>query len=102
MTWVTEPQSGLEAAIASFKAALPGWWYTLGECEKSCDASIAPTRDSEDLALIPFDERFNDGFHCDLPQPSCLVDALGAVTRQAGIARRVAIRAKATSERETA
>lgn len=88
-------ERGLEAMIARFREALPGWWYSLGECEKSCDASCAPTRESDDLALIPYDERFNSGFHCDLPQPSCLADALGAVMREAVIARRRAIRARA-------
>lgn len=81
---------GIEAMIARFKTALPGWWYTLGECERSCDASCAPTRASADLALIPFDERFNSGFHCDLPQPSTLADALGAVMGEALSAKAVA------------
>lgn len=83
--------------IARFKQALPGWWFTLGECEKSCDASCAPTRESDDLALIPHDERFNSGFHCDLPQPCCLSDALYVVMREAVFARRFAIRAASTT-----
>lgn len=91
---IVPPQAhqGIESAIERFKAALPGWWYTLGECERSCDASCAPTRESQDLALIPFDERFNSGFHCDLPQPSTLADALGAVAHLALLARLVARR----------
>lgn len=69
-------EDGLERAIRQFRRCLPGWWFSVGECEVSCDASIAPTRQSADTALIPFDRRFDDGFHVDLPQPATLADAL--------------------------
>ena len=81
--WATAPQPNLEATIASFKAEFPGWWYSLGECEKSCDASCAPTRESEDIGLIDLDERFDSGFHADLPQPSTLAQALETVMMEA-------------------
>lgn len=77
--WKTTPADGLEAAIAEFKAALPGWWFSVCECQVSCDASCAPTSESSHLALIPRDERFNNGFHADLPQPSTLAAALRTV-----------------------
>lgn len=80
--------------IARFKQALPGWWYSLGECEKSCDASCAPTRESEDIALIPWDDRFNSGFHHDRPQPSTLAEALMVVMMNAVAARNFARRQK--------
>ena len=73
-------EEGLERAIRQFRTALPGWWFTVGECDVSCDASCAPTRASFDLALIPLDRRFDDGFHIDLPQPSTLAAALREVT----------------------
>ncbi|WP_257540618.1 hypothetical protein [Sphingobium sp. CFD-1] len=92
MTEILPAERGLEAMIARFKQALPGWWYSLGECEKSCDASCGPTRDSDDLALIPHDERFNSGFHCDLPQPSTLAEALDVVREEALSARFIAQR----------
>lgn len=81
--WKTTRQSDLEQAIDAFKRHLPGWWYSLGECQVSCDASCAPTPESEDINLIPLDDRFNSGFHVDLPQPSTLSDALRTVLEEA-------------------
>lgn len=77
--WKTEPATNLEQEIANFKRDLPGWWYSICECERTCDASCAPTRESFDIALVEVDERFNEGFHADLPQPSSLAMALRAV-----------------------
>jgi hypothetical protein len=76
-------ETDIEQAIREFKTALPGWWYSLGECEVSCDASCAPTRQSPDLALIEKDARFDSGFHCDAEQPSTLAIALRDVMEQA-------------------
>lgn len=81
--WKTAPATDLEAAIARFKRDLPGWWFSVGECQVSCDASCAPTRESEHMALIPQDERFNSGFHVDDPQPSSLAKALDIVRKGA-------------------
>lgn len=81
--WQTAPATGLEAAIAEFKARLPGWWFTVGECQVSADGSCGPTRESEHIALIPLDRRFDDGFHADLPQPATMADALRDVMNQA-------------------
>lgn len=85
--WNEQPASGLEAAIASFKSALPGYWFTVGECQVSADASCGPTRESPDIALIQKDRRFDDGFHADLPQPATMADALADVQAQAIEAR---------------
>ena len=87
--WKTTPQSDLEAAIAEFKEKLPGWWYSVCECQVSCDATCAPTSESPDIALIegrgcPFDE----GFTADLAQPSTLAEALRNVMFQALEAKR--------------
>lgn len=81
--WPTDCHTGIEAAIAQFRRDLPGWWYSLGECNVSCDASCAPTGESSDINLIPLDDRFNDGFHADLYQPSTLAEALNDVREQA-------------------
>lgn len=89
--WHEKPQSDLEAAIAEFKAALPGWWYSVCECQVSCDASCAPTVESEHINLIQrkkggieFEEDpFDRGFHADLRQPSTLAVALRNVMNQA-------------------
>lgn len=83
VAWQRAPADGLEAAIAEFKAKLPGWWFSVCECQVSCDASCAPTVESPHVALIGADERFDGGFHADLPQPSTLADALRDVQEQA-------------------
>lgn len=85
--WPTDCHAGLEAAIAEFKAALPGWWFSVGECQVSCDASCSPTRESPDIALIPRDSRFDAGFHADIAQPATLADALRDAMQQAVAAR---------------
>lgn len=72
--------SDLLAAIDEFKKALPGWWFTIGECSVSCDATVGP-----DVAHCPkwmLDE-FDAGFDCDLRQPSTLADALRGATKKA-------------------
>jgi len=82
--WHQKPQTDLEAAIAEFKAALPGWWYSVCECQVSCDASCAPTVESEHINLIEESgDPFDAGFHADLRQPSSLAEALRDVMRQA-------------------
>ena len=82
--WHTKPQSALEATIAEFKAALPGWWYSVCECQVSCDASCAPTVESPDIALIQkAGDMWDAGFHADLRQPSSLAAALRDVMEQA-------------------
>lgn len=86
--WPDDCHTGIEGVIAEFKRRLPGWWYSLGECQVSCDASCAPTALSPDLDLIPGDERFNSGFHADLRQPSTLAEALRTVMNEALIAIR--------------
>lgn len=83
MDWKTKNAPGLEAAIAIFKASLPGWWFRVGECQVSCDASCAPTRESEHINLIPLDARFDHGFDADLPQPATLAEALDQVRQDA-------------------
>lgn len=90
--WQNKPQDDLEVAIAEFKAKLPGWWYSVCECQVSCDASCAPTTESSHIDLIQTDEKglvlrrddpFDSGFHADLPQPSSLAEALRDVMNQA-------------------
>lgn len=81
--WQSAPASELEQTIAEFKRALPGWWYTVGECQVSSDASCGPTRESPHIDLIPKNRAFDDGFHVDLPQPASLADALRNVMQQA-------------------
>lgn len=81
--WKVAPATDLEAAISRFKRDLPGWWFSVCECQVSCDASCAPTVESEHSALMEQDDRFNSGFHADLKQPSTLAHALHAVRTEA-------------------
>jgi hypothetical protein len=81
--WHTEPATGLETAIAEFKAALPGWWYSVCECQVSCDATVAPTTESADIALAAFGNNFDHGFSVYLCQPSTLAEALRAAMQEA-------------------
>lgn len=91
MEWQSKPQNDLETAILEFKEALPGWWYSICECQVSCDASCGPTTESPHIKLIRTDERglvpvedpFDSGFHADLAQPSTLATALRNVMAQA-------------------
>ena len=85
--WHTSPAENLEEAIAWFKTVHPGWWFTVGERQVSCDASCGPTRESPDIELISIDRRFDDGFHADLPQPSTIAKALYNVMVQGNNAR---------------
>lgn len=85
--WHKTPAVGLESAIADFKAALPGYWFSVGECQVSADASCGPTTESADINLIKLDRIFDDGFHADLPQPATMADALRDVMQQALSAR---------------
>ena len=88
--WITQPQDDLPAAIAEFKAALPGWWYSLCECNVSCDATIAPTSHSPDIEIthaLPPRSKFDEGFDVALDQPSTLAEALRFVTAEAVAAR---------------
>ena len=70
----------LVKAIDEFKAALPGWWFTVGECSVSCDATVGPDRAHCPQWML---DAFDDGFDCDLAQPSTLSDALRGATAAA-------------------
>jgi len=83
MSWQTAPATGLEAEIAAFKQALPGWWFSVCECQVSCDATCAPTKESPHAAWAGEDRRFDHGFDADLLQPSSLAEALRDVKEQA-------------------
>ena len=80
---LTSDLSGLVDAIERLRRELPGWLFTIGECQVSCDATVFPMGDGEDADLIEYrgvEPRFDSGFDCDLRQPSTLADALhGAI-----------------------
>lgn len=83
MAWTGEGLSGdLPGAIAYFESKLPGWWFSVGYCHVSADASCSPDSAGQDFDLL--DHRFFDeGFDIDLPPPATMADALVAVTDMA-------------------
>ena len=87
---LTSDLSGLTAAIERLRRELPGWWFTVGECQVSCDATVAPMGDGVDAHLIDdtdSDPRFDSGFDYDISQPSTLADALNGAIDDALAAR---------------
>ena len=65
----------LAQAIDKLMKELPGWWWSVGLCNVSADASIGPCRAGPDGDLL--DEKlFDDGFHADLLPPATPADAL--------------------------
>jgi hypothetical protein len=83
----TSSAYGLFKAIVAFRAELPGWWFTVGECSVSADASCGPDVAGPDAGLLKR-RQFDAGFHADLPQPANMADALADVLAQAIEARR--------------
>lgn len=74
----------LSIAIKIFEANLPGWWWSIGPCSISRDASCGPDLNGPDANLLKLSETkiFDEGFHCDL-KDGCLAEALGNVMEQA-------------------
>lgn len=70
----------LSLAVARLKKALPGWWFSVGRCGLTCHASCGPDR-----AFIgqPFLDRYDSGFHADIPNPTTLAVALEAALAKA-------------------
>lgn len=80
--WTAAAQPDLADAMAEFRVSLPGWWFSLGECSVSADASCGPDRCGVDAHLLK-QPLFDGGFHADLDQPATLAEALRGVTQQA-------------------
>lgn len=74
----------LAAAVDEFERALPGWWWSVGSCSVSRDASCGPDRQGVDAALLVHRE-FDDGFHVDAS--GSVADSLRAVMHAAVQAR---------------
>ena len=54
----------LAAAIAEFQVRLPGWWWSVGACSVSRDASCGPDLNGPDAHLLETPP-FHEPFHCD-------------------------------------
>lgn len=83
----------LAAAIAEFEAALPGWWWSVGACSISRDASCGPDRTGPDADLLKLRE-FDEGFHHD--GKGDVADSLSLVMNYAVQQRDLARNASAT------
>lgn len=86
LSLIAVARNDLAAAIGEFSTALPGWWFSVGDCSVSADASCGPDRNGVDRELLK-DRSFDNGFHADLPKPASLAEALRAVTTEALVAR---------------
>lgn len=85
--WTAEAQIGdLTAAVAYFNSKLPGWWFSVGSCHVSADATCAPdTAGCDGDLLLKGPDRdvvafFDSGFDVDLLPPATMADALRRVT----------------------
>ena len=93
MFWNGEKQTGdLTAAIEYFHSKLPGWWFSVGSCHVSADASVAPDSAGQDEWLYRHEDRevvkyFDSGFHLDLLPPATMADSLRKLTDIAWLAR---------------
>jgi len=100
--WQPEGSENLMAlldAIQRLEKELPGWWWSVGSCHVSADASIGPINrpwthasigpDSagRDAHLLE-DKLFDGGFHCDLRQPATCAESLNQAIDEALAARR--------------
>lgn len=74
--WCAEGSTrGLNEAIEKLYRELPGWWFSLGNCSVSADATIGPDRTGPDRHLLKFEE-FDQGIDGSLHHPASLADAL--------------------------
>lgn len=72
-------ETDLLDAIEKLQAELPGWWWQVGSCSVSADASIGPDRTGPDADLLEIRD-FDEGIHNDLRHPATTADALlGAI-----------------------
>ena len=76
-TWQPEDHTALAVAIERLERELPGWWWSVGACHVSADASIGPDHKGPAAHLLR-DKIFDDGFHNDIPQPSSCAEALNS------------------------
>jgi hypothetical protein len=79
-----ERRSGIPSYTLSLDAAMTliptGWWWSIGDCSVSADASCGPdvAHCSKDMLV-----RFDDGIHVDIDQPSTPALALCSVALRA-------------------
>jgi len=87
--WQPEFKASLVSALTRLEKELPGWWWRVGSCSVSADATIGPDRTGPDAHLLKIDE-FDKGFDCDLRQPATCGEALNRAIDKALAAKAVA------------
>lgn len=93
MAWIADNTGDLTAAVEYFHSKLPGWWFSVGVCHVSADATVAPDSAGADgAALFHSGDRdvvhfFDSGFEVDLLPPATMADALIRATDLAYAAR---------------
>lgn len=83
-SWNTDT-ADMAAAVAEFETALPGFWWSVGQCSVGAHASCAVDGSGSQSHLldgIEFGHPFDSGFHCDTSGGSP-AEALRDVTKQA-------------------
>lgn len=86
MSWQPTDFDDLASAVQEFERDLPGWWWSVGACSVSADASCGPDITGPDADLLT-DRLFDRGFDCDYLQPASVADSLREVKREALEAR---------------
>lgn len=76
----------LGGAIERLYRELPGWWFSLGNCSVSADATVGPDRTGADSWLLQF-EVFDQGIDGSLLHPATLADALHNAIDKANAAK---------------
>lgn len=84
--WPSPDVKRLGEVVREFEEKLPGWWWSVGVCSVSADASCGPDVAGPDADLLTRRD-FDEGFHCDLPQPAQISDALKEALNEAISAR---------------
>ena len=93
MNWTVEDQVGdLSDAIAYFHSQLPGWWFSVGACHVSADATVCPDTAGRDAWLFQTGDPdvtkfFDEGFGLDLLPPATMATSLIRLTHRAKAAR---------------
>lgn len=67
MPWNTDT-ADFAKAVAEFEKALPGFWWSVGQCSVGAHASCAVDAkgdQSELMLIVKYDEPLDSGFHCD-------------------------------------
>jgi hypothetical protein len=81
--------AGLSDAIERLYRDLPGWWFSVGNCSVSADATVGPDRTGPDGDLLAIKE-FDEGIDGDLLHPATLADALNKAIDNAIAAKKKA------------